>query len=561
MGGMTEQAETTRTAILTVDDDPGVSRAVARDLRRRYGERHRIVRAESGASALEALRQMKLRGDLVAVILADYRMPEMNGIEFLERAMDIYPGARRVLLTAYADTGAAIDAINVVDLDHYLLKPWDPPEEKLYPVVDALIDAWMTSDHRPVPETKVVGHRWSARCSEVREFLARNQVPYRWYNSDEPEGERLLEAAQADGLSLPVVITPDGDPLIEPTDTELASRVGLATTPAADFYDLIVIGGGPAGLGAAVYGASEGLRTVLVERLATGGQAGQSSRIENYLGFPDGVSGAQLTDRARRQATKFGAEVLTTRDVVALEIKGSARAVRFADGTSLDAHTIILATGVSYRQLSAPGLSELTGRGVYYGSALTEASACLGQDVYIVGGANSAGQAAVYLSRHAKSVTILVRGPSLEKSMSYYLIKQIEDIPNLAVRTCTEVSAAAGEDHLESLTLRNTASGEEETVDASLLFLFIGAAPLTDWLDGVVVRDSAGFVVAGPDLSVGGERPRGWELDRMPYHLETSVPGVFVAGDARAESAKRVASAVGEGALAVMLVHRYLEKR
>ena len=561
MGVMTEQGETIRTAILTVDDDPGVSRAVARDLRRRYGERNRIVRAESGESALDALRQMKLRGDLVAVILADYRMPEMNGIEFLEQAMDIYPGARRVLLTAYADTGAAIDAINVVDLDHYLLKPWDPPEEKLYPVVDELLDAWLASDHRPVPETKVVGHRWSARSSEVREFLARNQVPYRWYNSDEPEGQRLLEAAQADGLSLPVVITPDGEPMIEPTDAELASHVGLATTPSKDFYDLIVIGGGPAGLGAAVYGASEGLRTVLVERTATGGQAGQSSRIENYLGFPDGVSGAQLTDRARRQANKFGAEVLTTRDVIGLEIKGSARGVRFADGTTIDAHTIILATGVSYRQLGAPGLSDLTGRGVYYGSALTEAAACLGQDVYIVGGANSAGQAAVYLARHAKSVTILVRGPSLEKSMSYYLIKQIADVPNISVRTCTEVIAGSGEDHLERLTLRSTASGETETVDASLLFLFIGAAPLTDWLDGVVVRDSAGFVVAGPDLSVGGERPRGWELDRMPYHLETSVPGVFVAGDARAESAKRVASAVGEGALAVMLVHRYLEKR
>ena len=561
MGGMTEQAETSRTAILTVDDDPGVSRAVARDLRRRYGERYRIVRAESGADALEALRQMKLRGDLVAAILADYRMPEMNGIEFLERAMDIYPGARRVLLTAYADTGAAIDAINVVDLDHYLLKPWDPPEEKLYPVIDALLDAWMQSDHRPVPETKVVGHRWSARCSEVREFLARNQVPYRWYNSDEPEAERLLEAAHADGRSLPVVITPDGDPLIEPTDAELASRVGLATTPSKDFYDLVVIGGGPAGLGAAVYGASEGLRTVLVERTATGGQAGQSSRIENYLGFPDGVSGAQLTDRARRQAAKFGAEVLTTRNVVALDVCGSARRVSFEDGTSIDAHTVILATGVTYRQLAAPGLAELTGRGVYYGSALTEASACLGQDIYVVGGANSAGQAAVYLSRHAKSVTILVRGPSLEASMSYYLIKQIEDIPNISVRTCTEVVEAIGEDHLESLTLRNTATGDTETVDAQLLFLFIGAAPLTDWLDGVVVRDSRGFVVSGPDLSVGGERPRGWDLDRMPYHLETSIPGVFVAGDARAESAKRVASAVGEGALAVMLVHRYLEKR
>jgi len=561
MNALTERAEESRAAVLTVDDDPAVSRAVARDLRRRYGDRYRIVRAESASDGLDALRQMKLRGDLVAAILADYRMPELNGIEFLEQAMDIYPGARRVLLTAYADTGAAIDAINVVDLDHYLLKPWDPPEEKLYPVVDALLDAWLESDHRPVPETKVVGHRWSARSSEVREFLARNQVPYRWYQSDEPEGQRLLAAAKADGLALPVVITPDGDPLVEPSDAELAARVGLATTPSKDFYDLIVIGGGPAGLGAAVYGASEGLRTVLVEQLATGGQAGQSSRIENYLGFPDGVSGAQLTDRARRQATKFGAEVLTTREVTGLEVRGPARRVTFADGTFLDTQAIILATGVSYRRLGAPGLDDLTGRGVYYGSALTEAAACAGQDVYVVGGANSAGQAAVYLSRFAKSVTLLVRGPSLEKSMSYYLIRQIADIPNIEVRTCTEVIGASGEDHLEHLTLRSTANGTTEIVDAQLLFLFIGAAPLTDWLDDTVVRDGRGFVVAGPDLSVGGERPRGWELDRMPYHLETSVPGVFVAGDARSESAKRVASAVGEGALAVMLVHRYLEKR
>ena len=558
MGVMTAQDETSRPAILTVDDDPGVSRAVARDLRRQYGARYRIVRAESASAGLDALRQMKLRGDVVAVILADYRMPELNGIEFLEQAMDIYPGARRVLLTAYADTGAAIDAINVVDLDHYLLKPWDPPEEKLYPVVDALLDAWLESDHRPVPETKVVGHRWSARSSEVREFLARNQVPYRWYASDEPEGQRLLTAAGADGLALPVVITPDGEPLVEPGDAELASRVGLATTPSKDFYELIVIGGGPAGLGAAVYGASEGLRTVLVERLATGGQAGQSSRIENYLGFPDGVSGAQLTDRARRQATKFGAEVLTTREVVGLEVRGSARRVTFADGTFIDAHTVILATGVSYKRLRAPGLDEMTGRGVYYGSALTEATACDGQDIYVVGGANSAGQAAVYLARFAKSVTILVRGPSLEKSMSYYLIRQIADIPNITVRTCTEVTGAGGEGHLERLTLRDTATGAAEHVDAQMLFLFIGAAPLTDWLNDVVIRDARGFVVAGPDL--GMDRPPRWDLERMPYHLETSVPGVFVAGDARSESAKRVASAVGEGALAVMLVHRYLEK-
>src|SRR5712691_441568 len=551
---------TNRTAIITVDDDPGVSRAVARDLRRCYGERYRIVRAESGPAALDALSQMKLRGDLVAVILADYRMPQMSGLEFLEQAMDVYPGARRVLLTAYADTGAAIDAINVVDLDHYLLKPWDPPEEKLYPVVDTLIEAWQESDHRPVPQIKVVGHRWSARSSGVREFLARNQVSYRWYASDEPEGQRLLAAAGADGLALPVVITPDGEALIEPADAELASRVGLATMPSRDFYDLVVIGAGPAGLGAAVYGASEGLRTVFVERTATGGQAGQSSRIENYLGFPDGVSGAQLTDRARRQAAKFGAEVLTTSDVTGLEVNGSARSVRFADGSAIDAHTVILATGVSYRQLDAPGVDELTGRGIFYGSALTEAAACSGQDVFIVGGANSAGQAAVYLARGARSVTLLVRGPSLEHSMSHYLVQQIAHLPKISVRTCTEIIAAGGSDHLESLTLRDTATGRTETVSAQWVFVFIGAAPLTDWLDGVVARDARGFVVAGPGLSVDGQRPRGWELDRPPYHLETSVPGVFVAGDARSDSAKRVAAAVGEGAMAVLLVHRYLEK-
>ncbi|MFZ4153641.1 FAD-dependent oxidoreductase [Streptomyces pseudogriseolus] len=557
---MAQPAEAARTVIMTVDDDPGVSRAVARDLRRRYGASYRIVRAESGESALEALRELKLRGDLVAVILADYRMPRMNGIEFLERAMDVHPEARRVLLTAYADTGAAIDAINVVDLDHYLLKPWDPPEEKLYPVVDDLLEAWKRSDHRPVPSTKVVGHRWSARSSDVREFLARNQVPYRWYSSDEPEGQRLLAAAGEDGMRLPLVVTPDGTPLVEPDPADLAAHVGLATRPAADFYDLVVIGGGPAGLGAAVYGASEGLRTVLVERSATGGQAGQSSRIENYLGFPDGVSGAQLTDRARRQATRFGAEILTAREVTGLEVGGAGRVVRFSDGSQVAAHSVILATGVSYRRLAAPGCDELGGCGVYYGSSLTEAPACQDQDVYIVGGANSAGQAAMYLSRFAKSVTLLVRGPDLSASMSYYLIEQIGRVPNISVRCGTVVEEAHGDGHLERLTLRETDTGRTDEVDAQWLFVFIGAAPLTDWLDGTVLRDERGFILAGPDLTADGRPPAGWELDRPPYHLETNVPGVFVAGDARAESAKRVASAVGEGAMAVMLVHRYLEQ-
>ena len=548
-----------RVAILTVDDDAGVSRAVARDLRRRYGGTHRIVRADSGDQALDALREMKLRGEQVAVLLADYRMPRMSGLEFLESAMDLYPAARRVLLTAYADTSAAIDAINVVDLDYYLLKPWDPPEEKLYPVIDAQLDAWASTDHRVVPETKLVGHRWSARSSQVREFLARNQVPYRWYSAESPEGRRLLEAAGADGRDLPLVVSPDGTATTAPTDGQLAAQVGLATVPAGDFYDLVVVGGGPAGLGAAVYGASEGLRTVLVERTATGGQAGQSSRIENYLGFPDGVSGAQLTDRARRQAVKFGAELIMTREAVGLEVNGSARTVRFADGDAVDAHTVILATGVSYRQLMAPGVERLTGLGVYYGSALTEVANCAGRDVYIVGGANSAGQAAIHLAREARSVTLVVRGDSLQRSMSYYLVQQLAQQDRINVRTCTEIVEAHGADHLERLSLRDNATGQAQDVDADYLFVFIGAAPRTEWLDGVVTRDQRGFVVAGPDLAAGGERAPGWILDRAPFHLETSVPGVFAAGDVRAESAKRVASAVGEGALAVMLVHRYLE--
>ncbi|HEY2167488.1 MAG TPA: FAD-dependent oxidoreductase [Jatrophihabitantaceae bacterium] len=556
VAGVGTEREAARPALLTVDDDPSVSRAVARDLRRRYGETYRVVRAESGEQALDALRQMKLRGDLVAVLIADYRMPQMSGLEFLEEAMDLFPSARRVLLTAYADTSAAIDAINVVDLDYYLLKPWDPPEEKLYPVIDAQLDAWRSTDYQPVLETKLVGHRWSARSSELREFLARNQVPYRWYTSESPEGQRLLTAAGVDADSIPLVVAPDGTALVSPSDSEVAQHVGLTTAPAAEFYDLVVVGGGPAGLGAAVYGASEGLRTVLVERTATGGQAGLSSRIENYLGFPDGVSGAQLTDRARRQAVKFGAELVTARDVVGLEVNGAARTIRFADGSSVGAQTVILATGVSYRRLPADGIDGLTGCGVFYGSALTEAAACADQDVYVVGGANSAGQAAVYLSRAARSVTLLVRGASLRASMSHYLVEQIAAIDKISVRTCCEVVGARGEGQLQGLTLRDTTAGTTDEVPAGWMFVFIGASPHTEWLDGVVTRDPHGFLVAGPDL---GPSPAGWNLDRPPFHLETSVPGVFVAGDARAESAKRVASAVGEGAMAVMLVHRYLE--
>ena len=547
--------------LLTVDDDPGVSRAVARDLRRQYGEGYRVVRTESGPQALETLRELKLRGDPVAVLLADHRMPDMSGLEFLEEAMDLFPNARRALLTAYADTDAAIEAINVVDLDHYLLKPWDPPEEKLYPVVDALIEMWRTTDDQPVNRTQVVGHRWSARSFEVRDFLARNSVPYRWLSTEEPEGRRLLAAAGVEVTNIPLVVTAEGDYLIEPSMGELAEKVGLSTVPATDFYDVVIVGGGPAGLGAAVYAASEGLRTVLVERQATGGQAGQSSRIDNYLGFPDGVTGTQLTDRARRQAHKFGAEILTTRDVVGLDVRASSRAVRFADGGEVVAHAVLLATGISYRKLEVPGADALTGRGVFYGSAETEGPACFGEDVYVVGAANSAGQAAVFLSRHARRVTLLVRGDQVEQSMSYYLVRQIDEIPNIEVCLTTQVIGMRGDDHLEELTLCNTRTGAQETVRAGYLFAFIGAEPRTEWLDGVVERDSRGFVVTGPDLVLDGQRPRGWDRDRDPYYLEASAPGVFAAGDVRANSIKRVASAVGEGAMAIQLLHTYLEHR
>ena len=551
-------------AILTVDDDPSVSRAIARDLRRKYGEEYRILRASSAAEALDALRELKLRGGRVAVMLADYRMPQMNGIEFLEQAMDLFPNARRALLTAYADTDAAIQAINVVDVDHYLLKPWDPPEEKLYPVIDGLLEAWHATGDRAIPHTKVIGHRWNERSWEVRQFLARNQHSFRSFMADEAKGKQLLDAAGLDGFQLPVVITEQGETLVEPTDTELAAMLGLSTSPSLEMYELAVIGGGPAGLAAAVYGASEGLKTVLIEETTTGGQAGRSSRIENYLGFPTGVSGAELTTSARRQAERFGAEVITTRKAVGLHAgdSGTARTIEFEDGSSIGAQAVILATGVDYRQLQVTGCWDdpddaacnYVGRGVFYGASVSDSSECEGEDVYIVGGANSAGQAAMFMSRSAKSVTLLVRGPSLEASMSYYLIQQIEKNDNISVRTCTEVVDTLGEDdHLVGLVLFDKQSGEKQTVQCDRLCCFIGAEPRTDWLD-VVAKDDHGFILSGPDL----KDVSGWNLDRPPHHLETSVPGVFVAGDVRAESAKRVAAAVGEGSMAVMLVHRYL---
>jgi thioredoxin reductase (NADPH) len=549
-----------RPVLLTVDDDPSVSRAVARDLRRRYGADYRIMRSESGEEALQAIREVVLRGDQVAAILADYRMPRMNGVDFLEQAMDLVPQARRALVTAYADTNAAIAAINVVDVDHYLLKPWEPPEEKFYPVVDELLQAWQRQGKEPEHKIKILGHPWSAASYEIRDFLARNMVPYRWYNVSDPDGAQLLAAAGAEESQAPVVITRDGQPLVQPSLLEVANAVGLSTTPQGEFYDVVIIGGGPAGLGAAVYAASEGLKTVVVERAAAGGQAGQSSRIDNYLGFPDGVTGDQLAERARLQAQHFGAELLTARTVVGLEARGPARQVMLDDGSSVLTHAVVLATGVSYRHLEATGAPELVGRGVYYGSSATQAESCGGDHVIIVGGANSAGQAAVYLSRYADKVTLAVRGGSLEKSMSSYLIEQIASIPNIEVRLHTSVQGCSGDDRLQCVTLVDH-DGGQRVVDCGHLFVFIGAAPLTDWLPGSLVRDPSGFVVTGPDLTVGGDRPASWDLERDPYLLESSVPGVFVAGDVRSQSVKRVASAVGEGALAVTLVHRYLAEQ
>jgi thioredoxin reductase (NADPH) len=550
----------TRPVLLTVEDDPAVSRAVARDLRRRYGETYRVVRADSGPAALDALRELTVRGDATAVILADYRMPGMTGVEFLEHAMDIQPSAKRVLLTAYADTDAAIRAINDVDLDRYLLKPWDPPEERLYPVVDELIEQWAHHARPGFDGATLLGHQWSAQTQQLKEFLASNQVPYRHLRDAEAHAIKQAAALSADDL--PAVVLPDGVVLRRPSLRKLAQHCGLATTAGSQLYDVVVVGGGPAGLGAAVYAASEGLRTLLVERAAIGGQAGQSSLIENYLGFPRGVSGSELAQRARDQAVRFAVEALTTAEVVDVVPQGDGRVVRFRDGGEVTAHAVVLATGVSWRRLPATGADELAGRGVYYGATPHEANACAGEDVYLVGGANSAGQAALHFARYAKRVVMLVRGPDLRRGMSEYLVARIEAIPNIEVRTCTDVLEAAGDGRLERLVLGDTRTGERETVPTSRLFVFIGASPPTGWLGESFLRDERGFLLTGPALlDSEGRPPPSWPLSRDPYHLECSVPGVFVAGDVRAESAKRVASAVGEGAMAVTLVHRYLEAR
>jgi thioredoxin reductase (NADPH) len=552
-----ETREGGRPVLLAVDDEPSVARAVERDLRRRYGRDYRILRAENGEDALAALRESKLRGAKIALLLADQRMPEMSGVEFLEEAMRLAPEAKRVLLTAYADTQAAIDAINRVSLDHYLLKPWDPPEDQLYPVVDDLLDAWRADAPADADRIQVVGHRWSRESHDARDFLARNQVPYRWLDVErDDEARRLLAAADGDA-ALPLVLFPDGGVLQGPTVSELAERSGVRRRAELEFYDLVIVGGGPAGLAAAVYGASEGLRTALIEREAPGGQAGQSSRIENYLGFPVGLSGADLARRATAQAARFGAELLTVQEVTAIDERGPARLVQMAGHDQLGAKAIIIATGVDYRRLEAPGIEELSGRGVYYGGSRSEGVSCRDEHVVVVGGANSAGQAAIYFAGYAQRVTILYRGAGLEKSMSQYLIDTIEATPNIDVRLRGEVAAAHGGESLERITVRDTATGELDEVPLAAMFVFIGARPQTDWLPAGVARDRRGFVLAGAELTREDVRPR-WRLDRDPYLLETSMPGVFVAGDVRSESMKRVASAVGEGSMAVHFVHEYL---
>jgi thioredoxin reductase (NADPH) len=541
-----------RPAIVAVDDDPAVLAAVSRDLRRGFGERYRILRADSGAAALEILGQVRTRGEQVALLVADQRMPGMSGTDYLVEARKVVPEAKRVLLTAYADTEAAIQAINEVALDYYLLKPWDPPEELLYPVLEDLLTAWEAGAALEAGGLRIIGHRFSKDSHDLRDFLARNRVPARWLDVErDGEARELLAVAGVADDRLPVALLEDGAVLERPTILELAERLGVTAQPTTDHYDLVIVGGGPAGLAAAVYGASEGLRTVMVEREAPGGQAGQSSLIENYLGFPAGLSGSDLARRATDQARRLGAELLTVRDAERLDVAGSGRLVHLSGGGTLSANCVLVASGVSYNQLEAPGFSDFTGAGIYYGAALTEARACADQHVVVIGGANSAGQAAVYFSGYAGKVTMLVRS-SLAKSMSHYLVEQIAALPNIDVREGAQALAAQGDaGRLKTMTIRDADGERDEPVDAC--FVFIGALPRTDWLDGVVARDDRGFILAGPDAKVAG-----FPLARDPYVLETTVPGVFVAGDVRARSIKRVASAVGEGSMAVSLIHEYL---
>lgn len=548
-------------AIFTLDDDPEVLQAINSDLRREFGKDYRIIRANDGAAALETLKQLHLRSEHVALFLIDQRMPEMTGTEFLAQARKIYPEAMRVLLTAYADTNAAIQAINDIRLHHYLMKPWDPPEQNLFPVLHDLLEQWVSEYYKPLFEgVRVIGHQWSPDSHRIKDFLARNRVPYKWHDVEKnpEEANQLLEFAGVRERPLPIVVFNDGTAMSNPDNAKIADMVGLRTQAEQPSYDLAIIGGGPAGLAAAVYGASEGLRTILIEREAPGGQAGTSSRIENYLGFPSGLSGSDLARRGVQQAERFGVEILTPAEVVTVRQEDPFRVLELSDGSEITTKAVLISTGVSYNRLQVAGCDELTGAGVYYGAAMTEAPSVAGQDVFIVGAGNSAGQAAMFFAQHAKNVNIVVRGDDLAKSMSHYLIEQIDQTPNIHVQLNTEIFGVHGSEHLTAVTLINNETKDTRKCEAAALFVFIGAAPRTDWLADVVLRDARGFIVTGSDLIDNGRRPRGFNRD--PFLLETSVPGIFAAGDVRHHSVKRVASAVGEGSIAVQFVHQYLSE-
>ncbi|RIK37135.1 MAG: fused response regulator/thioredoxin-disulfide reductase [Chloroflexi bacterium] len=548
--------------IFSVDDDPEVLRAIVRDLRRHYGDDYRVMRASSGEEALTALRQLQRRNEPVALFLVDQRMPTMSGVEFMTAAMQLYPDACRVLLTAYADTEAAISAINNAGVHYYLLKPWDPPEEKLYPVLDDLLADWLANYRPPFEGIRIVGHRWSPTTHELKDFLARNQVPYQYLDIElDPEARAVLARFEMSADKLPLLFLPDGEVMVAPRPAEVAERIGLKRSAGHQFYDLAIVGGGPAGLAAAVYGASEGLRTVLIEKHATGGQAGSSSKIENYLGFPAGLSGSELARRATAQARRFGVEIIAPQQVVSVRLEGTYRIVQLADGSEISCHALVVASGLDYQKLDAPGIERLTGAGVYYGASLSEVSSCRDEEVFVIGAGNSAGQAAIFLTQHASHVTLLVRGDSLEAKMSQYLVQRIYEHPAIDVKLHSVVTAAHGEDHLEAVTVCDLATKQESRHEAAALFIFIGAMPSTQWLCGVVKMDKYGFVLTGPEVMENGKPPAGWPLARDPFLLESSVPGIFVVGDVRANSVKRVASAVGEGSIAVQFVHQHLAQR
>jgi thioredoxin reductase (NADPH) len=550
--------------LLSVDDDLDVLRAVERDLRSHYGANYRVLASDSPQGALDLLKQLKVRNDSVALLLADQRMPKLDGVNFLQQARELFPDAKRALLTAYADTNAAISAINEANINYFFMKPWDPPEEHLYPQLDDLLDDWQASYRPGFEGIRVLGTRWSPRSYELRDFLARNHVPYQWIDVElsvnDKETKQLLEALGPEAASLPVVLFPDGTKMLESVPADVAQKVGLRTRAQTNFYDLAIVGGGPAGLAAAVYGASEGLHTVIIEKEAPGGQAGMSSRIENYLGFPTGLSGGDLARRAVVQAQRFGVEILSPQEAVALRTEGSYRILKLADGSEISCHTLMIASGVQWRRLAAPGIDRLQGAGIYYGGGATEALSCKGETVYIIGGANSAGQAAMNFAKFADRVVILVRGESLSSTMSQYLIEQIERTPNISLWKHASVAEAHGDTHLEEISVLCSDTGKTETVPASAMFIFIGALPSTDWLKDTVERDERGFILTGPDLLWDGNRPKGWTLERDPFLLETNIPGLFAVGDVRHGSVKRVASGVGEGSVAVQFIHQYLSK-